>query len=805
MLTASSWRWAAAAFALAACLYGQPDLLNGDFVYDDGGSVLGNSIVTGARNLSDLWVYDFWAERPLSDPKSHKSWRPLTTLTYYWNFAHWQGGRGPFVFHVTNVLLHAAVSALVVPTVALSMRADAATAVGDGHDAAASADALAGFAALLFAAHPIHAEAVQNITGRAEILMALFFLAGFVSYASAVRREQDVRRPSAAAPPAHRPPTGGGAQDAGGSPLEPLPWWKALPSIRVWTLGLAPTLALTVAAMLCKETGVTLPVLCVAWDYFVASRLTLRCLGHLVGASARAGHESTTQDRIRRWGWRSLWLAIGTVAIAAWRQSLNGGSAPHLRYNQNRIAIPRPPDGADVDGAGSATPPFSSIYVAGFWRGCSIAWLWIEYAWSVMLPRTSSADWSCRAIPALGDVYSPGWYDSRLPLLALLAWICIATTVRAVQYAEGWRFATDRGEWSLQTRPEVLMAGLWAIVPFILSSNLLFPIGTTKAERVIYLPSLGWCIFVAHCLVAPQNAAASSSAASRKPPRRQRLLGRWGVLVLTLAAYGHRTVVRSREWRSSVELWEAAYRTGEARGHVTPHTLQNYGFAKAWAGDHEGAVYLMERFESMSRDELGEQAFNVESALVLELRLVGRLDDAEARARATISRVIEKRKYRRQAGIKKDESGPLRLQARATAALALCKSHRSLNESANLMYRATTMIPSDSMTSEMSRGLDAAFYELQRFNKELGLIQLGRRDYIGHESKDVLQLEALPYAFEGYEDLPGNQGLLKDPATEKMTRHIIKAGLGERGLVGGGASGHLGVFVNNGTNDVPPP
>ena len=62
--------------------------------------------------------------------------------------------------------------------------------------------------ALIFAAHPVHSEvrryltnipsvkftnvvmqAVQNITGRAEVLMALFFLSGFTIYASLVRSE----------------------------------------------------------------------------------------------------------------------------------------------------------------------------------------------------------------------------------------------------------------------------------------------------------------------------------------------------------------------------------------------------------------------------------------------------------------------------------------------------------------------------------------------------------------------------------------------------------------------------------------
>jgi hypothetical protein len=780
------WLWAVAAAALAGGLFGQVDLLHGDFVYDDGGTITNNDIVTGERNLSDVWIYDFWGEYPLVHPKSHKSWRPLTTLSFHINFVYF-GGRDPFGYHIVNVLLHAVVSALVVPAVFLSLDRGAGAAPAKDARDAASWTAVPGFAALLFAAHPIHAEAVQNITGRAEVLMAVFFLAGFIAYASAVLHNQ-------ASPP---PPAPQGAPgEVSLSPAAVVAWWRARPSIRVWTCGLVPALAMTVAALLSKETGVTLPVICATWDFFVPARLALADMAYLVRAP-KTSRDATLLSRLRQWTLRCLCLAAGTLLIVAWRRSLNGGSAPHLRYNQNRIAMPRPPEGADVDGAGSATPPFGSVYEAWFWRGCSIAWLWVEYAWSVISPRLSSADWSCRAIPALGDAYSPGLYDHRLPLLALLTWASIATVVRAVRYAEGCRRPEDRRQQWPQTRPELLMAVLWYIVPFILSSNFFFPIGTTKAERVLYLPSLGWCIFLAHCLVAGHftDEDKKEPSAARPTPRAQsrRMVGTRGLIfLLTLVAYGRRTLARCREWRSSAEVWEAAYRIGEARGHVTPHTLQNYGFASAWAGQHETAVYLLERFESMSKDELGEQAFNVETSLVLELRLVGRLEDAEARARATVARVLRKRAHRQQMGIVKDESGPWRLQARATAALALCQSHRSLKEAAALMHSATTMKSDDHVTFEIARGLEAAMLELEQFNKAWATIQHRQN---GRSGETAQKLEALPYLFRGYEGLPGNTPLLEGVSERNEgapeVRNLIAAGLGERGLIGGGASGSL--------------
>ena len=44
----------------------------------------------------------------------------------------------------------------------------------------------------------------------------------------------------------------------------------------------------------------------------------------------------------------------------------------------------------------------------------------------------------------------------------------------------------------------LVQATLWLTVPFALSSNLLFPVGTVVGERLLYLPSVGFCIILAH-------------------------------------------------------------------------------------------------------------------------------------------------------------------------------------------------------------------------------------------------------------------------------------------------------------------
>ncbi|KAK7788399.1 hypothetical protein R5R35_000022 [Gryllus longicercus] len=55
--------------------------LHGDFVHDDIPAVTRNRDVVGAGPLADVFRDDFWGT-PMGDAASHKSYRPLTTLTF---------------------------------------------------------------------------------------------------------------------------------------------------------------------------------------------------------------------------------------------------------------------------------------------------------------------------------------------------------------------------------------------------------------------------------------------------------------------------------------------------------------------------------------------------------------------------------------------------------------------------------------------------------------------------------------------------------------------------------------------------
>ena len=130
--------------------------LDGDFVFDDHRGILTNDDLDASKtSLFDLFQHDFWGGH-MSRVESHKSYRPLTVLTYrYFNF--YFSELRPYSYHVVNVLLHCIASLLFLRLCELL--------IGGKRTAAVNVRGLPlswpTFAALLFAVHSIHTEAVS--------------------------------------------------------------------------------------------------------------------------------------------------------------------------------------------------------------------------------------------------------------------------------------------------------------------------------------------------------------------------------------------------------------------------------------------------------------------------------------------------------------------------------------------------------------------------------------------------------------------------------------------------------------------
>ena len=127
-------------------------VLNG-FAYDDNTIIVGRSLVTEGRAVEAL-TSTYW---PDAVSGTGRLYRPVTLSSFAVEWRLWNGH--PAGFHLVSLAVHAAVSLLVF---LLVLRVSS------------TLPALVGGA--LFAAHPVHSEAVANVVGRSELYSALFVL-----------------------------------------------------------------------------------------------------------------------------------------------------------------------------------------------------------------------------------------------------------------------------------------------------------------------------------------------------------------------------------------------------------------------------------------------------------------------------------------------------------------------------------------------------------------------------------------------------------------------------------------------------
>ncbi|KAK1341963.1 hypothetical protein QTO34_016715 [Cnephaeus nilssonii] len=257
---------------------------DGEFVFDDSEAIVNNKDLRAETPLGDLWHHDFWGSR-LSSNTSHKSYRPLTVLTFRINY-YLSGGFHPVSFHVVNILLHAGISVLMVDVFSVLFGGLQYTSRGRRLNLAPRSSLLA---ALLFAVHPVHTECVAGVVGRADLLGALFFLLSFLGYCRAFRESNKEGTHST--------------------------FWVLL------------SILLGAVAMLCKEQGITVLGLNAVFDILVIGKL------NVLEIVQKALHKDKSLENIgvlRNGGllFRMTLLALGGAGVLYVRWKIMGTGPP---------------------------------------------------------------------------------------------------------------------------------------------------------------------------------------------------------------------------------------------------------------------------------------------------------------------------------------------------------------------------------------------------------------------------------------------------------------------------------------------
>ena len=377
------------------------------------------------RNVSLIFQHTFWW------PNGEAGiYRPLTTLSYLFNYAILGNGANPAGYHWINFLLHTA-NVLLVFTLSLRLFTRVAQ----------RALPLALSTAALWAVDPVLTESVTNIVGRADLLAGMAVLAGFWMYLKSAEADG----------------------------------WRRL----AWLAGVA---AATTAGVFSKESAVVLPGVIVLYElafHFSEARARLPPL--LLGCAA----------------------TILPIAAMLLQRALVLSASPPAEF------------------------PFvdNPIVGASFWVGRLTAIkVLARYLWLAIWPVKLSADYSYSEIPI-----------AHGSLADWTAWIAIAIVLCLVT--------------SLWKRSRLaFFFACFGFLNLLPASNLLFPIGTIMAERLLYLPLAGWLA----CLALAIDAAARRSRQAYLAPVIM------GLIALGFAA---RTWVRNLDWKDDLTMATASVQT----------------------------------------------------------------------------------------------------------------------------------------------------------------------------------------------------------------------------------------------------
>ncbi|MCL5269874.1 MAG: tetratricopeptide repeat protein [bacterium] len=350
----------------------------------------------------------------------------------------------------------------------------------------------------------------------------------------------------------------------------------------------------------------------------------LATAGFLLGLLA--AHAAPAADGARRrWAWSLAVLpaaalsifskehgvmlpaAIALLALAPPPDGAPGKAAPPAR----RLAALAPAMGAAaavvilyfvarraVTGAflrSSPVSPLDNPLVLQHWpdRWLTALGVAARYGLGLVAPFNPSPDYSYQAITPVTDASDPIWIPGAALFAAVLAVALFARRRPALRFA----------------------AGL-LLVTFAVASNLLVTIGTIMGERLLYLPSAGFCLGTAALALGECLATPGGRAIPPAPARR-----RWGAWAL--AAWGLLLLGQHARylpvWRNDTSLftYTVARVPRSARAH----------FNRAYLLDREG-----QPAKALAELREGYQIYPDDDAFVqmgVELARLGR--DAEAR------------------------------------------------------------------------------------------------------------------------------------------------------------------------------
>lgn len=151
-------------------------------------------------------------------------------------------------------------------------------------------------------------------------------------------------------------------------------------------------------------------------------------------------------------------------------------------------------------------------------------YVWLKYLMLLFYPAVLSSDYSYNSIP-YRDIAS---WDTLLSLAIYIALTILTIRLTRKKHPAAWGL-------------------LFFFANFLMICNLLFDIGATMGERLIFHSSLGWAICIAW-LFTEEGKKLFASRTTHK-------VVLWLALVVITALFGWRTITRNMDWKNDITLF----------------------------------------------------------------------------------------------------------------------------------------------------------------------------------------------------------------------------------------------------------
>ncbi|KAK1888509.1 Protein O-mannosyl-transferase TMTC3, partial [Dissostichus eleginoides] len=280
-------------------------------------------------------------------------------------------------------------------------------------------------------------------------------------------------------------------------------------------------------------------------------------------------------------------------------------------------------------------------------------------AWLLLNPSELCCDWTMGTIPLVESVLD----------LRNLATLLFYTFLGLLAYYSL--------RYSHSSSKTVIMALSFIVLPFIPASNLFFPVGFVVAERVLYVPSMGFCVLVAHGFKIISHKGYLKKIS-------------WLVIGLLLATHAVKTFKRNWDWESEYTLFTSALKVNKNNAKL----WNNVGHALENQNNYDTALRYFLQATRVQPDDIGAH-MNV-GRTYKNLNKSREAEDAYLVAKSLMPQVIPGKKYATRVA-------PNHLNVYINLA-NLIRANESRLEEADQLYRQAISMRPDFKQAYISRG-----------------------------------------------------------------------------------------------------